>query len=136
LSASFMRSMALSDVCFLGWFVMECIDIDCMDHDPDLAHALWNMIVAWSRAETSLVNTFATISGMHFNIATIAYYRIPTFEARVKVIQAMLTEWRVAPPVCEAGHQLLWKSSASWPAHAITGYIACGASRRSVLTAL
>jgi hypothetical protein len=72
-------------------------DIDNLDHDPELAAALENMIVAWARAETALVNVFALVSGMHFNVATVAYYRIPTFEARCKVIQALLEVWPLQP---------------------------------------
>jgi hypothetical protein len=72
---------------------MEHLDLDNLDHDSDLANALGNMVVAWARAETVLVTVFAHVTGLHFNMATPAYYRIPTFEARSKVILALLPAW-------------------------------------------
>jgi hypothetical protein len=73
---------------------MPYLDLDNLDHDPDLAIALGNMMIAWARAETALVQVFSFISGMHFNLTSVAYYRIPTFEARTKVILAMIREWQ------------------------------------------
>ena len=72
-----------------------CHDIDNLDHDPKLAEALGNMVVAWARAETALVQVFSLVAGVHFNMATVACARIPTFESRTKVIRAMLKEWNV-----------------------------------------
>lgn len=69
-------------------------DINNLDHDPKLAEALGEMVVAWSRAETALVNIFACIANINFDMATMACFRIPTFEARTKVIQAMLSQWK------------------------------------------
>ncbi len=73
-------------------------DLDNLDHDPELAVAIGNMIIAWSRAETSLVNVFSLVTGTDFNLATIAYYRIPSFEARCKVVLAVLEAWQLRPP--------------------------------------
>lgn len=72
---------------------MAYVDLDNLDHDPDLANAFGNMIIAWARAETALVASFAYVAGFHFNTASVAYYRIPTFESRIKVILAMIEEW-------------------------------------------
>lgn len=68
-------------------------DIDNLDHAPELAEALGNMVVAWARAELILSNTLALVCGLNVNMALFGYYRIPTFEARVKFIRALITEW-------------------------------------------
>jgi hypothetical protein len=72
---------------------MGYVDIDNLNHDPKLAEALGNMVVAWARAETQLANVFACIMVTHFNLATAAFYRIPSFEARTKVLLAILEKW-------------------------------------------
>lgn len=68
-------------------------DIDRLDHAPDIAAALGNMVVAWANAETAMVFAFAAVCGINGNFAHFGYYRIPTFDARTKVIRAMLAEW-------------------------------------------
>ncbi len=68
-------------------------DIDTLDYDRELAAALGDMVIAWAYAETALVLTFSRITKVPVHNATIAYYRIPTFESRVKFICALLTEW-------------------------------------------
>jgi exoribonuclease II len=68
-------------------------DIDNLDHDPKLAETIGNLVVAWARAETALLNVFACTMTIHFNLATAAFYRIPTFEARTKVLLAILESW-------------------------------------------
>jgi hypothetical protein len=72
---------------------MGYLNLDNLDHDPRLAQALGNMVVAWSRAETQLLNVFACVMNVHFNLATAAFYRIPTFEARTKVVLGILKDW-------------------------------------------
>ena len=67
-------------------------DLDNLDHDPKLAAALGNMVVAWARAETALVKAYALVAKIHYNLAASAYYRIPTFESRVKVLLALIEE--------------------------------------------
>jgi hypothetical protein len=69
---------------------MGYVDLDNLNHDPKLAEALGNMMVAWARAETQLANVFASIMRTHFNLAMAAFYRIPTFEARAKVLLGLL----------------------------------------------
>jgi hypothetical protein len=60
-------------------------DIDDLDYDSELAKALGNMVIAWARAETALLFTFASIMDVRVNFAMFGYYKIPTFEARVTV---------------------------------------------------
>lgn len=67
---------------------------DLLDYDSTLAVALGNMVVAWARAETILVFAFSAICGIKTDMATLGYYRIPSFEARVKVLRAMISEWQ------------------------------------------
>jgi hypothetical protein len=76
-----------------GVFEMGYKDLTTLNHDPDLAKALGNMMIAWAYAESSLCCAWARISGMNINMAMMGFYRIPTFEARRKVIQALLLEW-------------------------------------------
>jgi hypothetical protein len=64
-----------------------------LDHNPAIAGALGNMVIAWAHAETMLVLTLARITGIGVNMALTGYYRIPTFEARVKFLKALLSEW-------------------------------------------
>ena len=71
---------------------MSFDDLDNLDHDADLAVALGNMVVAWARAETALVKAYAVVAKIHYNLAASAYYRIPTFESRVKVLLALIDE--------------------------------------------
>lgn len=67
-------------------------DISNLDHAPELASALGNLVVAWANAEVALAFAFAAACGINANLAHFGYYRIPTFEARTKVIRAMLLE--------------------------------------------
>jgi len=69
-------------------------DIKSFDHDPELAKAMGNLLAAWAFAESTLCCTVASISGMNINMAMMGFYRIPTFEARRKVIHALLPEWK------------------------------------------
>lgn len=65
---------------------MGYVDLDNLNHDPKIAEALGNMVVAWARAETQLANVFASVMRVHFNLAMAAYYRISSFEARAKML--------------------------------------------------
>lgn len=88
LSASFMRSMMAASVSCSSLpcldLAMSYPDIDNLDHDEQLAIALGNMVVVWARAETVLVQIYAHVAQVHYNLAAAAYYRIPTFESRVQ----------------------------------------------------
>jgi len=64
-----------------------------LSHDPKLAEALGNMVIAWAYAEQSLIGALSRISGMSLNKAQAGFYRIPTFESRIKFIRALITEW-------------------------------------------
>lgn len=68
-------------------------DLTTLDHDPDLAKALGNLAIAWAYAESTLCCVLARISGMNINMTMMGFYRIPTFEARRKYIQALMLEW-------------------------------------------
>jgi hypothetical protein len=65
-----------------------------LDHKPEIARALGDMVVAWSYAEGSLISVMWRITSLDHQAAAVAYYRIPTFEARVKFIYALLSEWK------------------------------------------
>jgi hypothetical protein len=73
---------------------MTVYNIQDLSHDPKLANALGNMVVAWAYAEVMLFSTLSRITGIGLNMAMLGYYRIPTFESRVKFIKALLLEWR------------------------------------------
>jgi hypothetical protein len=68
-------------------------DISDVNHDPELAKALGNVMVAWAFAETALVMALSRLTGVTVIRATRSYYRIPTFESRVKFIRALLEGW-------------------------------------------
>lgn len=72
---------------------MPDTDIDNLDHDPALAQALGNMVVAWAKAETALVHLYAYAMNHNYDMAMAAYYRIPNFETRTKMIAASLVHW-------------------------------------------
>ena len=69
-------------------------DLTTLNHDPDLAKALGNLVIAWAYAESTLCCALARVSGMNINMAMMGFYRVPTFEARRKFIQALLLEWK------------------------------------------
>lgn len=71
---------------------MNYVDLAHLDHDPDLATALGNMVVAWARAETAIVMAYAVATKMHYNLAVSAYYNIPTFESRTKALLAVIDD--------------------------------------------
>jgi hypothetical protein len=62
-------------------------------HDPQLAAALGDMVIAWAAAETILITTLTQILGSNLNLIQVGYYRIPTFESRVKFINALIDKW-------------------------------------------
>ena len=62
-------------------------------HDPKLAESLGNMVVAWAHAEVVLFSTLSRVSGMGMNMSMNGYYRIPTFDSRVRFIKALAEEW-------------------------------------------
>jgi hypothetical protein len=68
-------------------------DIWDLDHDPDLAEALGNLLIVWAAAESRLVWVFSVVCQMDVNRAVEAYHRIPTFDSRTKVIRALLANW-------------------------------------------
>ncbi len=63
-----------------------------LKRDPEIATALGEMTIAWAYAENFLMVTFSFAAGMDANLAQTAYYRIPTFEARTKLVLAILPE--------------------------------------------
>lgn len=73
--------------------IPEYLDIDNLAHAPRIAEALGNVMIAWAKAETMLSWAFARVFEIHPNRAFHGFYRIPTFEARIKVIIGMLDQW-------------------------------------------
>jgi hypothetical protein len=65
-----------------------------LDHDPKLAAALGNMVVAWAYAEAVLAGVITRVLGSDFNLIQAGYNRIPTFEARVRFILGLIAEWQ------------------------------------------
>jgi hypothetical protein len=74
------------------------VQIGDLSHDPKLAQALGDMIVAWSSAERVLIRTLMFVLQAPAGKATTLYFRIPTFEARTKIIRALLDEWEPPTP--------------------------------------
>ena len=69
-------------------------DIWDLDHDPDLAEALGNLLIVWAAAESRLVWVLSLVFQMDVNRAVEAYHRIPTFDSRTKVIRSLLATWK------------------------------------------
>jgi hypothetical protein len=76
---------------------MQYRTISGLAHDPELAAALGDMIVVWAYAETILINTTTRVLGSNLNKIQAGYYRIPTFEARVKYLNALIEHWKPEP---------------------------------------
>jgi hypothetical protein len=66
-------------------------------NDPALAEALGNMVIAWARVDVEYIQLFRVITDTSWPMASAAYYRIPTFEARTKVLIAMIEMWPPSP---------------------------------------
>ena len=76
---------------------MEYTSLRDLKHDPELATALGNMVVAWAHAESTLLLTLARVTGASAHMAQAGYYRIPTFESRTKFILGLMAEWHPPP---------------------------------------
>jgi hypothetical protein len=59
-----------------------------LSHDPKLAEALGNMVVAWAYAEETLIFSLARVADINLNMALAGLHRLPTFESRIKFIRA------------------------------------------------
>jgi len=70
--------------------------LEDLSHDAKLAEALGTMVVAWARAEITIFCTFARVTDIGLNMAMESYYRIPTFESRVKFVLALIGEWKTS----------------------------------------
>lgn len=82
------RSFVRSDLTMAEFYTLHDLS-----HDPELAAALGNMVIAWAHAEHILVSALSRISGIRLNMSLAGYYRIPTFESRVKFILALIPDW-------------------------------------------
>jgi hypothetical protein len=95
---------------------MAYTDLTDLDHDKDLANALGNMVIVWAYAETALSAVLARVTGININMAIMGYYRIPTFEARTKFLQALISEWTTAeydkPAISKEVDRLMGNSAA------------------------
>ena len=69
------------------------LGIHNLAHDRELAAALGDMLVAWANIEKQMLIVLACILNVHPNQMLVGYFRIPTFEARTKLIRAFLSEW-------------------------------------------
>jgi hypothetical protein len=52
------------------------------------------MMIAWAHADEALIGAIARILGSNVNMVQAGYYRLPTFESRVKFARALLSEWQ------------------------------------------
>jgi hypothetical protein len=123
--------------CFvpLGIAMDEFYTLQDFSHDPKLAAALGNMVVAWAYAEHILLSALSRITGIGRNMSLDGYYRIPTFEARVKFILALIPEWKTGKFDKDAITEAIEKLNKLSP-HATSGFTAIGAPiklRRSPL---
>lgn len=68
--------------------------ISDLSYDEKLATALGNMVVVWSHAERTLMRVIWRCTGIDEQMNQASFYRIPTFESRVKYVRALLSEWQ------------------------------------------
>ena len=68
-------------------------DLSNFNHDEKIAIALGNLIVTWAYAEATLSFCLAEVFQIEPNMAIATYYRIPTFESRVKFLLAAFPNW-------------------------------------------
>jgi hypothetical protein len=52
------------------------------------------MVVAWAYAEERMIFVLARVTSANVNLMQSGYYRIPTFEARIKFIRALIGDWK------------------------------------------
>jgi hypothetical protein len=71
----------------------QFFELKTVEGDPELGYALGDMVVAWAYAETILMGVLACITDCGLNMIQTGYYRIPTFEARIKFNRALIPEW-------------------------------------------
>ena len=65
-----------------------------LNHDPDLALALGNLIIVWSDVERSLVVVLHNVLGIHMDRCAEMFYSLPNFEARIRLISTLLSSWK------------------------------------------
>lgn len=68
------------------------LPVKTLEQHPELAKALGEMVVAWANAESALLWALSHAAQIDANLTLTAYYRIPTFEARTKVLRAILQD--------------------------------------------
>ena len=64
-----------------------------LSHDRTLAAALGDMIIAWADAERVLCDITHWITKAHYPAVMDMFARVPTFEARVKIVQTLIERW-------------------------------------------
>jgi hypothetical protein len=78
----------------IGGFFAMYYAIKDLSHDPKLAEALGNMVVTWAHGENIMFCTLSRVADIGLNMSVAGYFRIPTFESRVKFILALIPEWK------------------------------------------
>lgn len=73
---------------------------DSLVHDREMAEALGHMMIAWSRTEAILQILLREILQCQEYVSMAIFYRLPTFEAKTKIMQSLLTTWK--PRDCDA----------------------------------
>jgi hypothetical protein len=74
--------------------IAEYYGISNLKHDRQLAAALGDMLVAWAAAENALLVAMAYVLSANLHQMQVGYYRVPTFEARTKLLRALIIEWK------------------------------------------
>ena len=69
------------------------IEMDDLSHDPQIATALGNLIVAWSGAEMMLGICMSQVFNVEENMALDSFFLIPTFESRTKFLSMAIVGW-------------------------------------------
>jgi hypothetical protein len=67
--------------------------LDDMRGDPALAQALGDMLITWAAAERAMLEALEALAEMPRGTAYVMFFRIPTFESRTKILQALAANW-------------------------------------------
>ena len=63
------------------------VQTDPLDHAPEIAHALGDVIVAWSHAESVVLALFQSLTRLEYSECATVFYSIPNFEGRIRLVK-------------------------------------------------
>ena len=71
---------------------MQYYDLADLDHDPEIAKALGNLVVVWARTESALSFVLSEVMEINPNKAQIIFHRIPGFQGKINFIKTLIEQ--------------------------------------------